>query len=341
MDFDDARLEGDLSPRADDVLRSLAESGARIRREAQLPAAGLAHVFEAGRRPRGVIAVGPEARLLRAVMEPVCPAPFVAWPFAGLPAWVGPLDLVVVLAGAGSEPGPMATVAEAVRRGAALVVAARPESPIADSAGSRSTLLLPMQTGDPLASVVQVLSVMHELELGPRISPEQVAEAADAVAAACGPHRDLSDNPAKDLALALADAQPLVWGGGVLSARASRRVAEALRRASGRPALAADADALVPVLAGTAAPDPFADPFDQEGEQLRPVLLVLDDGCGEAQARQERSELVSLAGRQGVRVCSIIAADESDPASEVDRYVTLLQQGLFGAAWLGIGLGGV
>ncbi|WP_203567335.1 hypothetical protein [Aestuariimicrobium ganziense] len=340
MDFDDARLEDELSPRADDLLRSLAETGARIRREAQLPAAELARTFEAGHRPRGVIALGAESRLVRAVLETVCPAPFVAWPFDGLPAWVGPLDLVVVLAPEGSPAGLMSAVAEAVRRGASLLVAAHPDSMIADAAASRSTMVLPMTTGDPLAAVVQALSVLHELGLGPRIQPEQVADAADAVAELCGPHRDLSANPAKDIALALADAEPLVWGGGVLSARASRRIAESLRRSTGRPALAADAEALVPVIEGTTEADPFADPV-ADGQPLRPVLVALDDGFGEAQARRERGELQSLAARHGVRVCPIVAADEASPATGVDRYVTLLQHGLFAAAWLGIGLGRV
>ena len=52
------------------------------------------------------------------------------------------------------------------------------------------------------------------------------------MAIACSPHRDLAVNPAKMLAIALADTNPLVWGGSVLAARAARRVAESLRRAS-------------------------------------------------------------------------------------------------------------
>ena len=38
------------------------------------------------------------------------------------------------------------------------------------------------------------------------------------------------------LAIALADANPVVWGGSVLAARAARRVAESIRRATGRAA---------------------------------------------------------------------------------------------------------
>ena len=54
----------------------------------------------------------------------------------------------------------------------------------------------------------------------------------DQVAEDCSPYADVSENPAKDLALGLADAHPLVWGGSVLAARASRRIAEGCERAA-------------------------------------------------------------------------------------------------------------
>ena len=76
---------------------------------------------------------------------------------------------------------------------------------------------------------------------------EQVADALDVSRSPCSPHRDLAVNPAKMLAIALADANPLVWGGSVLAARAARRVAESIRRASGQTALAGDAEHLPPV----------------------------------------------------------------------------------------------
>ena len=73
-------------------------------------------------RPRAVIAAGPDSRLLRAVLEPWCPVPFVAWPTPALPGWAGSLDLVVVLAPDGSDTGTASAVAEAVRRGCQVVV---------------------------------------------------------------------------------------------------------------------------------------------------------------------------------------------------------------------------
>ena len=106
--FDESRLddEGVLAA-ADLRLRDLAESGARVRREAVDAAAAAVEAVERSReaRPRAVIAAGPDSRLLRAVLEPWCPVPFVAWPGPALPGWAGSLDLVVVLAPDGSDVG--------------------------------------------------------------------------------------------------------------------------------------------------------------------------------------------------------------------------------------------
>lgn len=334
-DFDDARLE-----RPDTLdnpwLRHLAGTGARIRREALFEPSGQ---MEPGLRPRGIIAIGAEARLIRAVMEPVCPVPFVAWPNYGLPGWVGPLDLVIFLGSEGSDRPMLAAAREANRRGASLLVAAPAASELAEISASRSTLTLPTTAEDPLAAAVAVLSVLGRLELGPAVVPDHVAEAADLVAESCSPRRDLSINPAKELALGLADTQPLVWGGTVLAARASRRIAEALRRASGRPALAADADALEPLLASVVESDPFADPFEEAPLDRQPALVVCEDQQSNQLVRTQQTSLVALAESVGVRVCRITSGAEELPGSEVDRYATLLQSGLYGAAYLGIGLG--
>ena len=81
--FDDSWLDDPQAwHAADAVLRRLAEAGARLRREtvdALDPIRGLADLS----RPRAVIACGSEARFIRAILEPVCPVPFVAWPAHG------------------------------------------------------------------------------------------------------------------------------------------------------------------------------------------------------------------------------------------------------------------
>lgn len=332
-EFEDGRLDDPrLLSDADALLRPLAESGARLRREVALAADALAGLVGES-RPRAVIAVGPEARLLRAVLEPVCPVPFLAWPSLGLPGWVGPLDLVVVLGGAGQHA--RAAVHEALRRGARLLVVAPEDSSLARQSAARATTLLPVSpAADPFPVALVALSALHAFGLGPAVSAEAVADAFDAAARACGHGRDLAENPAKRLAIELADAEPFIWGGSVLAARASRRIAEAVRTASGRVALAADAGELLPLLAATPPRDMFADP-DDAGSALRPTLVIVDDGLGDAETAAQRESLAENADAVDVRV-SLLHEDAGEP---LERYATVLGQGLFAAAYLQIGLG--
>ncbi len=336
--FDDALLDDPQAlESAGVILRRLAEAGARVRRETA-DARGPVEALINSPRPRAVIAAGPEARFIRAILEPVCPVPFVAWPAQGLPGWVGALDLVIVLASDQAPVALMATVHEAVRRGCQLLITAPDASVIAEHAGSRSTTLLPTATRDPLAAAIVVLDTLHQLQLGPRVHPDSVADAMDRVAQECSPYADVSINPAKDLCMGLADAQPLIWGGSVLAARASRRLAEAIRAASGRAALAADADELLPVLEAAEARDPFADPFEDAGPaDRRPVLVLLDDGNNDGVIRSDHSRLRAAAERNDIRICPVGHRQGTD----VERYATLLQTGMFAAVYLSIGLGRV
>jgi hypothetical protein len=343
--FDESRLDDEVALSTADLrLRALAESGSRVRREVGAAAEAVAEAVarrDGAGRPRAVVAAGPDSRLLRVVLEPTCPVPFVAWPSLGLPGWAGSLDLVVVLAPDGSDPGAAAAVAEASRRGCQVVVAAPQASLVGEHATGRDTTLLPAQTTDQLALAVVMLGFFERVRLGPETDAEAVAAALDEVAAACSPYRDLAVNPAKALAIALADSIPLVWGGSALAVRAARRVAESLRRASGRTAIGADAEHLLPVLEAARVRDVFADPFDpstssgrRDDGELRPTLVVLDDGDTEPILADQRRRLAELADRRGIRVEVVTATGEA----EVARYASLLLQGSYGAEYLRLGL---
>jgi hypothetical protein len=268
------------------------------------------------------------------VLEPWCPVPFVAWPSPALPGWAGSLDLVVVLAPDGADTGTASAVAEAVRRGCQLVVACPPGSTVAEHAAGRWSTILPTATRDQLATAVVMLRFLDRVSLGPSADPEEVATALDDVATACSPHRDIAVNPAKVLAITLADANPLVWGGSVLAARAARRVAESIRRASGRTALAGDAEHLLPVIEAARQRDVFADPFAEGGGDLRPVLLILDDGTEDPVVREHRGRLKAAAEARSVRVETLVAEE----SSEVARYASLLLSGTYAAEYLRLGL---
>jgi hypothetical protein len=336
--FDESRLDDESALATVDLrLRALAESGARVRREAAGAAEALDEAVERGRsadRPRAVVAAGPDSRLLRAVLEPWCPVPFVAWPAPGLPGWAGSLDLIVILAPDGSDVGAARAAAEAVRRGCQIVAACPSASLVAEHAGGRDTTILPVTGGDQLATAVVMLGYLDRVALGPQADPEVVAQALDEVAIACSPHRDLAINPGKGLAISLADSTPVVWGGSVLAARAARRVAESLRRASGRSALAGDAEHLLPVLEAARPRDVFDDPFAEGGDAARPSLVVLDDGNEDPLCIEQRNQLVTAADARGVRV-EIVSSEAS---TEVARYASLLLQGTYAAEYLRLGL---
>ncbi|HLL08838.1 MAG TPA: SIS domain-containing protein [Nocardioidaceae bacterium] len=337
--FDETLLDdAEALARFDPVLRRLAESGARVRKEAAAAAEAGPSLAETP-RPRAIVATGPDARLLRAVLEPWCPVPFVAWPGPNLPGWAGALDLVAVLAPGGADPGVSSSVVEAVRRGCGLLVAAPRHSIIAEHAASRATTLLPTQSDDGLAVAVVMLQALHHLGLGPEVTAESVAAALDGVALSCSPFQPLGANLGKDMAIALADALPLVWGGSVLAARAGRRVAEALRRTSGRAALAADAAHLLPVLTAASRRDLFADPFTTTSldvyDEERPALVVLDDGTDDPAVREQRGHLLHVVEEHDLRAHRIEAREGPDVA----RYATLLATGTYAATYLAIGLG--
>ena len=336
--FDESLLDDDVAlSRSDGMLRPLAEAGARVRREHVESAEALAAAVEEVKddQPRAVVAAGPDSRLLRAVLEPTCPVPFVAWPGPGLPGWAGPLDLVVMLAPDGSDLGSAGAVAEAVRRGAQVVVACPPDSLVAQHAAGRHSSVLPARSHDQLAIAVVMLELLSKVGLGPETDAEEVAAALDDVAVSCSPHREQSVNPAKALAIGLADTTPVVWGGSVLAARAARRLAEALRRSSGTSALAGDAEHLLPVIAAAPGRDLFDDPFaDDSVGETRPALLVLDDGSEEPSIHEQRQRLISEAESHDVRVELISHTTGNDVA----RYAELLAEGRFAAAYLGIGL---
>jgi hypothetical protein len=335
--FDDGLLDDEAAlRRAEPDLRRIAEAGARVRLEsvtaAEAVTAAVSRLAESP--PRAIVAAGPDSRLLRAVLEPTCPVPFVAWPGPGLPGWAGTLDLVVVLAPDGTDPGTAAGVAEAVRRGCQLVVATPDESLVARHTPGRYSTLLPTVTGDQLATAVVMLELLDRLGLGPDTAAEVVASALDDVALSCGPYRDLAVNPGKLLASGIAETSPLLWGGTVLAARAARRIAELLRRASGRAALAADAEHLLPVLAAAPPADVFADPFADEVADPRPSLVVLDDGSPDPVVVETRERLTRQADERGVRIETVTTEAEGDVA----RYAALLATGTFAARYLQVGL---
>jgi Bacterial phospho-glucose isomerase C-terminal SIS domain len=111
-------------------------------------------------------------------------------------------------------------------------------------------------------------------------------------------------------------------------------VAESLRRATGRTAIAGDAEHLLPVLEATRRRDVFDDPFAEGAGTPRPVLLVLDDGADDPVVREQRGRLGAVAAERGVRVETV----PTEAETEVARYASLALTGSYLAAYLRLGL---
>lgn len=228
-----------------DTLRALATAGAQTREAVALSAeAGLVRLTDD--RPRSVLvaALGGSALVadvLELLAEPGSPVPVQARRNLPLPGWVGPLDLVVAVSLSGRAPGPLAVAAEAARRGAGLLTVGAEDSPLADV--SRRARGVHVGTGRVRTSSRTALwSLLTPVLLGadavglidcPEAMMMTVADRLDARAEAFRPGSEAFVNPAKILAVQLAETVPVVLGdgplGGVAAARASSMLARTAR----------------------------------------------------------------------------------------------------------------
>ncbi len=230
------------------TLRGLATAGAQTREALTLSHEAGIDRLTSNDRPRSVLvaALGGSAvvaDVLELLAEPGSPVPVQARRNLPLPGWVGPLDVVVAVSLSGTAPGPLAVAAEAARRGASLITVGATDSPLAqvcasarglhvgvgrDRINSRTSLwslLAPVLLAfdsDHLGLIATSESVL-----------EQVADRLNKHAEAFRPSSESFVNPAKMLAVQLAETVPMVLGegplGGVAAARASSMLARTAR----------------------------------------------------------------------------------------------------------------
>lgn len=229
-----------------DTLRALASAGAQVREALTLTREAGIERLASMDRPRSVLvaAIGGSAivaDVLELLAEPGSPVPVQARRNLPLPGWVGPLDLVVAVSLSGRAPGPLAVAAEAARRGAMLLTVGADDSPLADvcrqargihvgigkgrtsSRTSLWTLLTPVLVGADQMGLLEA----------PDAVLEAMAGRLDTRAEQMRPSSDAFVNPAKVLAIQLAETVPVVLGdgplGGVAAARASSMLARTAR----------------------------------------------------------------------------------------------------------------
>ncbi|MET0236486.1 MAG: hypothetical protein ABW224_17695 [Kibdelosporangium sp.] len=204
---------------SDGLLRAAAQAGAQVRSVVEM-----ADERDLGRaltdfRPRALLLVNRPghgraiADLLVALLGPACPVPVVVTD--QVPSWVGPLDVVITHT---EDPGDRVlaeSIGRATRYGATTVLTAPPDGPVA-AAGAGKAFLLPPRVAVPpgfafpraFAAGLLAVNMMGLL----RTDMARVANELDKEAEKGHPAHESFVNPAKSLALRLADRVPLLWG---------------------------------------------------------------------------------------------------------------------------------
>ncbi|GLY52844.1 SIS domain-containing protein [Lentzea sp. NBRC 102530] len=268
-------------------LRAAARAGAQVRSTAEAAAeAGVERIF--AERPRAVVLVTRPghavavAEVVMALLGPACSVPVVL--ADEVPPWVGALDVVLAHT---EDPGDRVlaeSIDRAVRRGARTLLTAPDAGPVAAAAAGRGVLLPPRVDVPPGFSFPRALAawllVLHALGLL-KVDVDLIADELDREAERDHPMHESFVNPAKSLALRVADRTPLLWGLDEVATAVGGHGAGALAAFAG---VASDVcgypQALTrPVLhrravQGTSGADLFADPDDEPGSGLVRVLLL-------------------------------------------------------------------
>ena len=269
------------------LLPSAALAGAQVRSTAEQVAS-----FADFGRPRALIVVGANAAADTAVLTALVgdvPAPVVTG--TSLPTWVGPLDIVVVLASLVDDIAAAEAAAQAVRRGARVIVRAAGHGPVAEAAAG-AVLVEPMvPVTEALAGAARLtvlVGVATAAGFGRRPDFLAAADQLDALAVACHPSSEFFVNPALTLAEHLSAGTGLIIGTDPVAdalAGYTCRALAALAGYAGAPLLSYQAAGSPPVLASAARTDgpagTFYDPYLDDtaeqsdvGQTLCSVLVV-------------------------------------------------------------------
>ncbi|MEU1252261.1 SIS domain-containing protein [Streptomyces chartreusis] len=354
------------------LLRGAAEAGARVRTAAR-------HAVEAGvndlkpdGRPRAILIAGPGAAAtcvadllgtLAGATSPVTRlAPAGVAPAAGalrweLPGWAGSVDLLLIATPDGTEPGLSQLAEQAYRRGCAVVAVAPARTPLTEAMHGNHGLFVPMATapyeqdeshaasapGVLWALLTPLLALLDRTGLltAPPDAVEKVADRLDHIAERCGPAIATYSNPAKTLAVELADALPLIWTEGVSAGPAGRRFAAALAELSGHPALVAElpealashSALLAGRLAASADPDDFfRDRVEQTPALHARVVLLRDRPIGGLTAAPSARDLA-------LSHDTPISELEPEPGGELETLAELIAITDFAAVYLALASG--
>ncbi len=260
------------------LLPAAASAGAQVR--SVLAAAAELPALE---RPRAMVVIGPTAEVdtafLTALSGRSAPAPILWSP--ALPPWVGPLDLVVVLAVRADDENAAQAAAVARRRGATTLVRCADHGPVADAAGP--TLIAPVvAVPEALAASARwalLTLVAARAGLAAPVDLSRTADLLDATALACHPGAETFLNPGVNLAEYLGDGTPLLVSSDLLADAIAGHGAQVMSEVAGVAAAVVNSAAAAgspALLRRVGAPkDLYADPFDgdEAGQRVKPLLV--------------------------------------------------------------------
>ncbi|WP_084143277.1 SIS domain-containing protein [Amycolatopsis taiwanensis] len=293
------------------LLRAAAMAGAQVRSTTEVAAeTELADRLDVGRPRAVVLVVRPGVgravtRLLAALLAPSCPVPIVT--ADAVPPWIGALDVVFAHTDDPGDRELAAGIERAARYGASVVLSGPQEGPVAASIAGKGILLTPRVPVPPELTFARGLAagLLTANALGLLVADvESLADQLDAEAERGHLGRDSFANPAKALALQLAERVPLLWGLDPLALAVAEHAAYSLgahagtvcdvadfRQAVARPAL------LRAALASSSERDIFADPdTDPAGPKPRVLLLAVHTGPAADTARYEATHTLPGAG---------------------------------------------
>lgn len=350
-----------------DMLRALAGAGAQVRRAITLSGEHDLTRVAAGDRPRAVhvAAVGGSeavSSVLDLLISRTSPVLLTADGSGALPGWVGTLDLVVAISLSGRAEWPVRQAQEAGRRGAHVLTIGAPDSPLAGAAAAARGVHLPIDPGTGhsrtalwslLVPALLAASACGVVDIPPAVLLG-AADRLDAQAERFRPDAEYFVNPAKSLALDLAEVTPIILGDGPVTGTAARRASAMLARTArvpttwGRlPDAAAQAVACLsgPLAGGSTeggSRDIFTDPYLDGAVDGRLGLLLLRDPVptasspgSEVERHNTAQSVADHAVGTGVRVLEYSAA----PGHDVERLAELVALTDFASTYLAIGHG--
>ncbi|WP_424189383.1 hypothetical protein ACOBQX_12710 [Actinokineospora sp. G85] len=342
--LDDAARLRDADP--DGLLRAVAGAGAQVR--ATVEAAREAGVDRLeGLRPRALVLITRPglapgvARLLAALLHPGCPVPVVL--ADEVPGWVGPLDAVIAHT---DDPGDR-VLAEGVdragRRGAAVVLTAPPDGPVAAAAAGSALLVaprLPVRPGFGFFTAYAA-GLLALVALGLlRADVAGLADELDREAERAHPDHESFVNPAKALALRLAEHTPLLWGLDPVATAVAGHAAQALATHTDLVCDVADYPQAMSRTAlhraavrATSGGDIFADPDDFGGPAATPPRAVL------LSVREVPGDQVRRMSAQTLPGVDVLSPAEEITADEPTRAAVLALRFELAALYLGLAAG--